>query len=133
MILKRFVVVLVDLLISCMASVGAYLAGADYIYSIIIVYLVTVVIELIYTGGKTLGTIVTRIQPLNFNGRKPGIVKLIFYHLIFTIFLFNPTYDLITIFLPVIVIIPLQFKKGRYTGVLDTLFKIHWIEGNRDI
>ncbi len=127
MIIKRILSVVVDLGLAALVSTGAYFAGYSYIYSVIIVYLATVFLGLIYNNGKTLGMMIAGISALNNNEEKVGLYRMAFYHVIYAAFLLNQSYTYVSIIIPAVIIIPIELTKNKYTSMLDILFNIYWV------
>ena len=126
MVIRRCFSLFVDLGLAAMISLGAYLSGFDYLISFIAIYILGVTFEAIHTGGRTFGMIMLSIAPKNYDNSRITNRKIVFYHIVWSIFIYNAILHPYLIILALVMIIPYK-SEGRFSSALDLLFKIHWV------
>lgn len=106
-------------------------SNVDFINTFAILFLLTLIIESILFKGKTLGSLLFKIEPVNISNKELSLFKMILYYIALSIIIVNilPTSNGIyfKIFLPIFMLTPIYFpNEKRYHSILDVIFRIHW-------
>ncbi len=129
MIIKRVLSILFDFFSSFLPAIAVNYAGGNLVFSFLFFFIITQIGELFLLKGRTAGMAIFKIYPKESDNKCPKQVKLIFYHIVLSILIFNmlnPSYNIILeCIIPILLFVPFH-ESNRYNAAIDLLFRIHW-------